>query len=126
MQTETSCKNKYIINILMASMTVLLLVIFVFDIKLDCIFLKYLHIKCPACGLTRSFEAILNLDLVSAFKENIFGIPLFFSIIIIYIIYFIDLILKKNILGMLYTKFSKHYIVIILVLVILTVLNNIL
>ena len=60
MLTETNYKTKVTINILMASMTLLLLAIFVFNIKFECVVLKYLNIRCPACGLTRSFKAILE------------------------------------------------------------------
>ena len=35
-----------------------------------CSMLEYLHIYCPACGGTRAFRAILELDILSALKYN--------------------------------------------------------
>ena len=43
-------------------------------IKFYCIFKRFLGIRCPGCGLTRSFKAIINLDFLTAFKYNILGI----------------------------------------------------
>ena len=124
MLTESNYKTKLTINILMASMTVLLLVIFIFDIKLECLFKTLLHINCPTCGLTRSFKAIINFDFVKAFNENILGIPIFITIILIYIFYMLDLFFKTNILINIYNKSTKHYKVIICILLILTIINN--
>lgn len=125
MQPEVNYKTKNIINILMASMTLLLIAIFIFNLEIPCLFKSILKINCPACGLSRSFKAIMNLDLIGAFKYNIIGVPLFLSIIIIYLIYLFDLFFKKNILVNLYNKFSKNYVFLIIVLFILGVLNNI-
>jgi len=124
MQTEINYKTKIIINILMASMTLLLIAIFIFNLNLPCIFKNFFNINCPACGLTRSFRAILNLDFVESFKYNVLGIPLFVLIILIYILYFVDLVFKKNILVNLYEKMSKNYVIIIIVLIILLLINN--
>lgn len=121
---ENHYKTKSIINVLMASMTLLLLVIFVFDIELTCVFNALLNVRCPACGLTHAFKSLLNLDLIGAINNNIISIPLFISVILFYILYFVDLIFKKNILVRIYDGFSKHYILIIIVIIILTIYNN--
>jgi len=125
MQMDVNYKTKNIINILMASMTLLLIAIFIFNLEIPCLFKSILKINCPACGLTRSFRAIMNLDLIGAFKYNIIGVPIFLSIIIVYLIYFLDLFFKKNILINLYNKFCKNYIFLIIALFILGILNNI-
>lgn len=125
MQTEYNYKTKSTINILIASMTLLLLAIFIFKLDIPCLFKHIFNINCPACGLTRSFYAILDLNFINALNYNILGIPLFISIILIYIIYFIDLITKKDNLIRLYNKMIKYYHIIILVLILNTILNNI-
>ena len=125
MQMDVNYKTKNIINILMASMTLLLIAIFIFNLEIPCLFKSILKINCPACGLTRSFRAIINLNFVRAFKYNIIGIPLFFSIIFIYLIYIFDLFFKKNILVNLYNKFCKNYVFFIIALFILWILNNV-
>ncbi len=124
MQTETLYKTKFIINILLASMTFLLLVVFLFKIDFTCLFYNLFHIKCPACGLTRGFYAILNFDFVSAFKYNILSVPLFFLVIFSYILYFIDLIFHKNYLSHIYLKVTNKYYIILIILFVSFLINN--
>jgi len=40
-----------------------------FLIKPECVFKKLLGIRCPACGITRATEALLNLVFKSAINE---------------------------------------------------------
>ena len=54
-------------------------------IKLECVFKSLFSVRCPGCGLTRSFRSILNLDFYNAFNYNILGIPLFIIGIVIII-----------------------------------------
>lgn len=121
---EMNFRIKTIINILMASMTFLILAVFVFDIERICIFEHIFHFKGPVCGLTRSIVAFLKLDFNTSLKTYFLGIPIFFIIILIYIIYFIDLFLKKNILEKWFEKICKHQFFLINTLIILTIINN--
>ena len=41
-----------------------------------CIFKDLFGIRCPGCGLTRSFISILNFDFISAIKYNFLGIAI--------------------------------------------------
>lgn len=95
-------------------------------IKLDCIFKRLFNICCPGCGLTRSFRALLNFDIISSFKYNIFG-PLLFAIIVIGIIFLIKDVIKNEEKTIKYTykMFSKYYYIVIICLLISMIINNI-
>lgn len=95
-------------------------------IKYSCIFKKIIGIRCPGCGLTRSFRAIINLDFYSALRYNILGIPLFIICIIFFISITVDIIRNKNNTILFINKiFKKYYILIIILLGITTIINNI-
>lgn len=118
---------KRFINILILLLGTLFVYIAVSGIiTFKCPFNYYLHIKCPGCGLTRSFRAILSLDFISAIKYNILGIPLFI-ICILFIIFLIrDTIINsdkfiKKVLFLL----EKHYKYIVVILIITMIINNI-
>ncbi len=95
-------------------------------IKLDCIFKKLFNISCPGCGLTRSFRALLRLDIITSFKYNIFG-PILFIIIIIGIIFLIKDIIKNEDKTIKYTYkiLNKYYYIVIICLIISMIINNI-
>ena len=48
-----------------------------------CVFLYFLGIPCPGCGMTRALRALLRLDFVAAFTYNplIFALPYVFCYI---------------------------------------------
>ena len=95
-------------------------------IKINCLFKSLLNIRCPGCGLTRSFRAIFNLDFDSAFNYNILGIPLIIISIIIIISMIIDIIRNNNkTIIYIFNFLKKFYIIIIILLIITTIINNI-
>jgi hypothetical protein len=51
------------------------------DMKL-CVFRRFLGIRCPGCGLTRSCMAILKLNFIESLQYNILGIPLAIMVIV--------------------------------------------
>lgn len=51
-----------------------------------CLFENFLHIPCPACGVTRSFCFLLNLNITQSLKMCPFGIVLF-VILVVYVFY---------------------------------------
>ena len=53
--------------------------------EIGCVFLYFLGIPCPGCGMTRAFQAVLRLDLAAAFSFH----PLIFAMpyIIAYILF---------------------------------------
>lgn len=73
-------KNTIILLILIAFLLV------VAKIPVSCIFHSATGIFCPACGMTRSFRAILHFHFLEAFRQNILGIPLFLFLIIFILI----------------------------------------
>ena len=42
-----------------------------------CLMRSLLHIPCPGCGMTRSFNALWHGDLVTSFRFHPLGLPLF-------------------------------------------------
>lgn len=50
----------------------------------ECVYLKYFHIICPGCGMTRAVRALFQLDFYNAFTYHpmVFSMPL----VILYIL----------------------------------------
>lgn len=96
-------------------------IIFLFEPK--CLFKEIFHIPCTICGMTRSFKYILAGEFFLVIKSNLLSIPLFISLIVFYVIYFISLIFKKSYIYELYDRAVKNYKIIILVLLLNWVIN---
>ena len=95
-------------------------------INVNCLFKSLFDIRCPGCGLTRSFRAILDLDFYSAFNYNILGIPLFIVGIIIVISMIIDIIRNDNkTITYIFNFLKNYYIITIITLIITIIINNV-
>lgn len=95
-------------------------------INFNCYFKTLFGIRCPGCGLTRSFRAILNFDFGLAFNYNILGIPLFIILIIITISLIVDTIYNRNkTIEYIFEFFRKYYIIILLFIIVTTIINNV-
>lgn len=124
MQTETNLltKKKKIL-ILLSYLGLILIFLFYTKFKIPCIFKKLIHIPCPSCGMTRAFKSILTLNLKNAISYNILSIPLFLTLIIIFITDLIDIILKKQYLDKIIHLIIKYYYLIIILLLINWIIN---
>lgn len=63
----------------------------------DCYFLDNYNFICPSCGGTRLIISLFNLEIKQAFLYNPLIFLLFIYLIIIDIVYFISLFLKRKI-----------------------------
>ena len=102
----------------------LLLFLFLWKIKPNCIFKELFGIPCPACGMTRAFECIFNFDFINAFYYNILAIPLFVLALIFIAILIYDLITNNDLFFKILFKFlEKSYLVIIVLIIISFIIN---
>ena len=87
-----------------------ILIIFLYTISIlpvTCFFKSVTGIYCPACGMTRAFRSILNLNFLDAIYFNILSIPLFIFIAYFSFILVIDLI--KNDSIFIPTNYNKTF-----------------
>ena len=96
-----------------------LIFIKIFNIRI-CLIYNLFHIPCPACGLTRSFFAILNGDILLSFKYNILTIPIIVFFTLYLIFSFIDDINNTNKLENFFKKYKFLIIPITVILVIIS------
>ena len=61
-------------------------IFFMWLLKLPCVYLYFLHIPCPGCGMTRACLRALQLDFSGAFSYH----PMFWSIPVLLLLYFLD------------------------------------
>ena len=97
----------------------------IFKVQISCPFKKIFHLSCPGCGLTRSIFSLLHFQILDSLYYNILGIPLFITLIISYSLVVIDIIKKENYLQTFWNYITKHYKVLIFLLIITFILNNI-
>lgn len=66
------------------------------EIPLNCLFKQFIGISCPACGMTRAFNEIMQGHLLTSFQYNILAIPLcvLLAILLFYLIK--DLIFNQD------------------------------
>lgn len=119
-------KNRFINIIIIGLILLLPIIIFIFDIKIDCIFKRYLSIECPACGLTRAYYELFHFNLIKSLEYNLLAIPIAIFAILSVTFLIIDAVKNKHTyLKKLMNFFSKHYLIIILILVLNMFINNI-
>ena len=91
-----------------------------------CIFKDLCGIRCPGCGLTRSFISILNFDFISAIKYNFLGIPIFISFMLISFFMIIDIFKNSDkTLKFINKILQTRYIELLILIVVVMLINNI-
>ena len=104
-----------------------ILIIFLYTISIlpvTCFFKSVTGIYCPACGMTRAFRSILNLNFLDAIYFNILSIPLFIFIAYFSFILVIDLIKNDSIFIPNLLDFFKNYYWIFLILLFISFIFN--
>ena len=61
-------------------------------LKIPCPTMRFLNIPCPGCGMTRAWQAVLRLELKTAFAAH----PMFWSVPVLALFAFYDGRLFKN------------------------------
>jgi len=117
LQTQI-CKNKKIVTY---GLLFLLLIVYYFlnknyGISIHCPIHEITGLYCPGCGITRMFFSILKLDFYQAFRYN----PLVFILVIIYVVYRIIKLFKKDLLIK-----DKYLFLLLIILIIYGILRNI-
>lgn len=116
-------KTKY--HYLLLGVIICFLVLFLnSNIPFECLFRKYLNIKCGTCGLTRGFIAVLQLDFLAATKYNLFTIPLFFSLIVYFLISLFDIVTRRHYINYFYNFVYKSKYIILICYTINFIYNN--
>ena len=95
-------------------------------VNVDCLFKTLFGIRCPGCGLTRSFKAIFDLDFYGAFNYNILGIPLFVISVMVCICMIIDIVRNDDrTIRYIFNFFKKYYVLVIILLIVSMIINNV-
>ena len=113
---------KKIINLSIILLEILLCLLII-NYDIPCLFKSIFKIPCPACGLTRAFLSLSNLDIISAIRYNILSIPIFIFILLINYYLIKDIIKKEDNVKLFINKIFKHYKIIILLLIISEIYN---
>lgn len=90
---------------------------------IPCIFKKIFHIPCPACGMTRALKEIITLNIINSFSYNILAFPITIILLVIFIFTIIDLIYNKKYIEKILKLITKHYYIIIILLIISWIIN---
>lgn len=115
-------KNIYILAVL------ILFLLMIELIPVTCIFKQVTGIYCPACGMTRAFHSILELNFIDAFRYNILSFPLFIFLLFSSLILSYEIFTNKfqYIPKLLKTLSNKFVILTISIFLLISlVLNNI-
>ena len=108
-------------------LAILILFLFIVEIiPVTCIFKTVTGISCPACGMTRAFHSIMQLQFYEAFTFNILSIPLFVVIIIAIICLLYEIVTNKYLFipKLLQCLSNKYVIIAIIILLCLSFLVN--
>lgn len=116
--------NGIIKLIILCAEIIFFYIFFVLKIDISCLFKTNLGIRCPGCGLTRAFRAILSLDFTEAIKYNILSIPLFVAFTFLTIVLIIDIVRNRRYVEKYLKIFSNYYVLIIILVIITMFINN--
>lgn len=102
----------------------ILLFLFLWNLKPDCIFKEIFGIPCPGCGMSRAFACIFSFDFINSFSYNVLAFPLFIFIIILVLILIYDCITGKDLFfKWLFGFLDKYYLVFIILLIVSECVN---
>lgn len=94
------------------------------EIPINCLFKQFTGISCPACGMTRAFNEIMQGQLLASFQYNILAIPL--CVLLAISVYYLvkDFMFnQRNFIKKSLQFFEKYRVIILLSLLISWILN---
>ena len=112
---------KRIFNILLPFIIIVGLYLISHYMGYECIFRKYLHVHCAGCGLTRSINALIHLNISDCLYYNVLTFPIIGMLIFYEYLAIKDLIKKQNKLFETYFGFIVNHIVFFAGLVIVSI-----
>ena len=116
-----SNRKKLIMILFILGITLLIIKL----MSVPCFIKTVTGISCPTCGMTRAFNAILNLNFKDACYNNLLSIPLFIFLVYFIIMMIIDIIRNDfNYITRLLEFLKHYYILIVLLLFISFIFNN--
>ena len=65
------------------------------DLFLSCRFKNLTGLSCPTCGMTRSFQSLVRLEWIHAFRYHLLGPVIYLSVVAMGIKVSLELILRK-------------------------------
>lgn len=78
---------------------------------------RWLGIRCPGCGLTRGFVAILRGNFVEAVRYHVLSLPLFVGAVGYTVCSISDILLDRNDLERIERQFGKPYMIAVYTLI---------
>ena len=112
-------------KILILVLYLILALIFLFCVffQIPCLSKVLFHIPCPACGIGRATILILQFKFLESFSYSILAQPTLLLLLFCFIINLYDLFKNQDNLSKFWQKFSKHYFLIIIYLIISWIVN---
>ncbi len=69
--------------------------------------------RCPGCGLTRGFIAVLQLDFKAATTFHVLSVPLFFGICLYCFFCMVDIVFRKEFIMKIEKQMAKKYMLVL-------------
>lgn len=114
-------KNKILILFLYLGLILIFLIYT--NNHIPCLLKKTFNIPCPACGLTRAFNALLNLKIIESFSYNILTLAIIIILGVILICTIIDIMYNKHHLDNIIKKITQNYPIILFLLILSWIIN---
>lgn len=115
---------KRIFFVILPIITLVVLLLISHNLGYECIFRKYLDIRCAGCGLTRSFYSLMHFKILDCIYYNILTFPLLGLLVYYEYLAIRDIVLKRDELFKKFAHFLAKGAYVIFILFLLAILIN--